>query len=172
MSCFTKSFTLFVMILLPILVRAQTCQTNSILATTPSNRFMTNNDGTVSDTKTGLTWKKCSEGQSGADCRTGAAKTYTWQGALQQAQSVNNSVGDGNKNWRLPDIKELDSIVEEQCFKPSINIAIFPESQSNVYWSSSSILIYGSSSVMTVNFDDGSSNGYLKSSNNFVRLVR
>ena len=69
------------MTLLPILAGAQTCQTNRILATTPTNRFTINNDGTVSDTKTGLTWKKCSEGQSGVDCRIGTATTYTWQGA-------------------------------------------------------------------------------------------
>jgi hypothetical protein len=160
------------MTLLPILVGAQTCQTNSILATTPTNRFTINNDGTVSDTKTGLTWKKCSEDQSGVDCRIGAAATYTWKGALQQAQSVNNNGGfAGYKNWRLPNMKELRSIVEEQCFSPSINLAVFPESQSNAYWSSSPVAL-DSSGAWFVNFDYGSSRSSGYKSINFVRLVR
>ena len=172
MSCFTKSFTLFVMTLLPILVGAQTCQTNSILATTPTNRFTINNDGTVSDTKTGLTWKKCSEGQSGVDCRMGAAATYTWQGALQQAQSVNNNGGfAGYKNWRLPNMKELDSIVEKQCIDPSINLVVFPESQSSLYWSSSPYAV-SSSGAWPVYFNVGYSYYRNKNYNYFVRLVR
>ena len=171
MSCLTKSFTLFVMTLLPILAEAQTCQTNNILATTPTNRFTINNDGTVSDKKTGLTWKKCSEGQSGVDCRIGAAATYTWQGALQQAQSVNNNGGfAGYKNWRLPSIKELHSIVEEQCIKPSINLAVFSESQGDVYWSSSSST-YGSV-AWYVGFGNGYSGSDYKDGGYFVRLVR
>ena len=159
------------MTLLPIMAEAQTCQTNSILATTPTNRFTINNDGTVSDTKTGLTWKKCSEGQSGVDCRIGAAATYTWQSALQQAQSVNNNGGfAGYKNWRLPNMKELNSIVEEQCSQPSINLVVFPESQSsNLYWSSSP---NSSNSAWGIVFYSGYSGGYRKDWLGFIRLVR
>ena len=160
------------MTLLPILAGAQTCQTNRILATTPTNRFTINNDGTVSDTKTGLIWKKCSEGQSGVDCRIGTATTYTWQGALQQAQRVsNNGFFAGYKNWRLPSIKELNSIVEEQCSQPSINLAVFPESQSNAYWSSSPFAS-SSSVAWYVFFGYGSSNYGGKNDDHFVRLVR
>ena len=174
MPYFTKSLTFFLMTLLPILAGAQACQTN-ILATTPTNRFTINNDGTVSDTKTGLTWKRCSEGQSGLDCRIGAAAKYTWQGALQQAQSVNNNGGfAGYKNWRLPNIKELDSIVETQCIEPSINLVIFPESQSGLYWSSSTSAEYSGYSgyAWYVTFDYGVSDDYPKDGNSFVRLVR
>jgi hypothetical protein len=161
------------MTLLPILAGAQTCQTSRILATTPTNRFTINNDGTVSDTKTGLTWKKCSEGQSGVDCRIGTATTYTWQGALQQAQSVNNNGGfAGYKNWRLPSIKELNSIVEEQCSQPSINLAVFPESQGSLYWSSSPYAD-DSSGAWYVYFYYGYSNYSFKYDDYlFVRLVR
>ena len=172
MSYFTKSLTFFLMTLLPTLAGAQTCQSNSILATTPTNRFTINNDGTVSDTKTGLTWKKCSEGQSGVDCRMGAAATYTWQGALQQAQSVNNNGGfAGYKNWRLPNMKELDSIVEKQCIDPSINLVVFPESQSSLYWSSSPYAV-SSSGAWPVYFNVGYSYYRNKNYNYFVRLVR
>ncbi len=160
------------MTLFPILAGAQTCQTNSILATTPTNRFTINNDGTVSDTKTGLTWKKCSEGQSGVDCRMGEAAKYAWQGALQQAQSVNNNGGfAGYKNWRLPNMKELDSIVEKQCIDPSINLVVFPESQSNAYWSSSPLAV-DSNNAWYVYFGHGRSLKAYKANFFFVRLVR
>jgi hypothetical protein len=33
-----------------------------------SGRYLDNGDGTITDTKTQLMWKKCSEGQSGDNC--------------------------------------------------------------------------------------------------------
>ena len=152
---------------------AQICQTNSILATTPTNRFTINNDGTVNDNKTDLTWKKCSEGQSGADCNNGSAILYTWQAALQQAQSVNNNGGFAEyQDWRLPNIKELNSIIEEQCTGPSINLVVFPRTPSNWYWSSSPGA-YSSTDAWSVYFANGDYNGYTKYGYRFiVRLVR
>ncbi|MGB4499160.1 MAG: hypothetical protein WBI40_10735, partial [Methylococcaceae bacterium] len=77
MSRFSIFLFLNIALTLPLVVVAQTCQTASIPATTPTNRFTVNNNGTVSDSKTGLMWKKCSEGQSGADCSSGSATPYT-----------------------------------------------------------------------------------------------
>jgi hypothetical protein len=150
---------------------AQICQTANIAATTPSNRFTMNKDGTVSDTKTGMIWKKCSEGQSGANCESGNATTYSWQDALQHAQSVNNSGFAGYKNWRLPNIKELNSIVEEMCDSPSINLGVFPNTQIDRYWTSSA---YSNSlnNAWRVNFSYGSSYNDNGDNNYYVRLVR
>jgi hypothetical protein len=134
-----------------------------------------NNDGTVIDTKTGLIWKKCSEGQSGADCSGGEATTYSWQGALQQAQTVNNNGGfAGYKDWRVPNLKELFSIVENQCDSPSINTTVFPNTPviSPMYYSSSKI-VNNRDSVWIVYFmGGGSSFGWSNSSKTYVRLVR
>jgi hypothetical protein len=168
-----RVLTLCAFTLWPLMTLAQTCQTANISASMPSNRFTMNKDGTVSDTKTGLTWKKCSEGQSGANCDSGNANTYTWQGALQQAQRVNNNGGfAGYKNWRLPNIKELNSIVEEQCIEPSINLDVFPNTLINSrYWTSSA---YSNSlnDAWRVNFSYGSSYNDNVNSNYYIRLVR
>ncbi|MDQ6988235.1 MAG: DUF1566 domain-containing protein [Mariprofundaceae bacterium] len=116
----------------------QICQTTTITASTPTADFVDNGDGTVTHSKTGLMWKRCSEGQiwNGATC-TGAATPYSWQGGLQQAEALNNAGGFATfTNWRLPNIKELNSIVEVQCIYPAINATIFPSS-SGLYWSAS-----------------------------------
>jgi hypothetical protein len=57
----------------------QVCKYDSIAATAPASRFTDNGDGTVTDTATGLQWKRCSEGQSwdGATC-SGTATNYYW----------------------------------------------------------------------------------------------
>ena len=62
------------------------------------NRFVDNGDGTVLDMATGLMWQ---QGDSGAG--------MNWQAALDFAEGV--SVG-GYDDWRLPDAKELQSIVD------------------------------------------------------------
>jgi hypothetical protein len=174
MSHFKKLLTLFALTLLPVVVSAQTCQTASIPATTPTSRFTVNNNGTLSDSKTGLMWKKCSEGQSGTDCSVGGAAAYTWQLALQQAQTVNNGGGfAGYSDWRVPNVKELLSIVEEQCVEPSINLTVFPNAPSNRFWSSSPYAGY-SYYAWFVYFDYGYSVSNNSKGNyyEYVRLVR
>jgi hypothetical protein len=170
-----KALLVCLLALLPLIGHAQTCQTSSIPATTPDTQFTNNNNGTVTDNKTGLMWKRCSEGQSfnatsnGCD---GSAASYTWQAALQQAQTVNGSGFAGFTDWRMPNIKELRSLVELQCVGPSINATVFPNTPSAVFWSSSSYA-NDSSSAWSVYFNDGYGHWYGKNVNfNQVRLVR
>ena len=115
---------------------AQICQSASIPASTPTDRFVDNGEGTVTDTVTGLVWKRCAEGQSwdGVTC-AGSASVMTWQGALQAAA---NSTFVGHNDWRLPNIKELYSIVEPQCVYPAINLSVFPGLAASMgFWSGS-----------------------------------
>ena len=65
------------------------------------NSFVDNGDGTISDKATGLTW-------AAAD----SAKGLTWQAALAWAASQNAAAYLGHKDWRLPNAKELQSIVD------------------------------------------------------------
>ena len=165
-------FALFVLTLLPVVVFAQACKTASIPATTPTNRFTVNNNGTVSDTQTGLMWKTCSEGQNGTDCSGGSAATYTWQLALQQAQTINNGGGfAGYSDWRVPNVKELVSITEKQCTEPAINLTVFPNTPSVWFWSSSPNASL-SFHAWLVDFGGGYSFNFVKGSGSYVRLVR
>jgi hypothetical protein len=152
-------------------VTAQTCQTATIPATTPGNRFTVQSNGTVKDSKTGLMWKQCSEGLSGAGCSVGSAATYTWQSALQQAQAVNASGFAGYTDWRVPNVKELRSIVERQCYDASINLGIFPNTPSSYYWSSSPVAD-GSNDAWIVYFYYGYDGWNAKDNASYVRLVR
>jgi hypothetical protein len=62
------------------------------------NKFRDNGDGTVSDLATGLMWTR-------ADSR----KALNWQQALTWAEGLRLA---GHDDWRLPDAKELQSIVD------------------------------------------------------------
>lgn len=119
---------------LPTLSVAQTCST-TIAATTLTNRFKIKTNGTVLDTQTGRLWKQCSEGQSSTGC-TGSSVQYTRQQALEIAQSVNKTGFAGYKDWRVPTIKELASIMERQCIFPTINLSVFPNTPSDLFWTS------------------------------------
>lgn len=65
------------------------------------NDFADNRDGTVTDRATGLTWTK---GDSG--------KGMNWEAALAWVQQKNAEKFLGHADWRLPTIKELQSIVD------------------------------------------------------------
>lgn len=99
--------------------------------------YTVHGDGTVTDNRTGLMWKQCPEGLSGDECATGGeATSYFWEPGLQHAEG--NSFG-GYDDWRLPNIKELSSLLDE-CrvgASPIINTTIFPNVSSWTYMSSS-----------------------------------
>lgn len=108
-------------------------------ANTPSSQFVDNADGTVTDLATNLMWKRCSEEHAqDASCTPGDYPYFTWQQALDRAHAVNGGTGyAGHRDWRLPNVRELRSIVEESCDFPSINSAVFPNTQPGNYWTSS-----------------------------------
>jgi len=152
-------------------VSAQTCQISSIVASTPDSQLTDNNDGTISDTKTGLMWKKCVEGVMDNLCNIGDATSFTWQSALQQPGVVNSTGFATYHDWRLPNMKELASIIEEQCYDPAINLHRFPNTPSMVVWSGSPHVTYVSA-AWYVDFNYGYLDFISRSFTFQVRLVR
>ncbi len=157
-----------------IAVHAQTCNQN-IIPTTPGEHFIDNGDGTVTDIRTGLIWMRCSLGQiwDGATC-AGTAATYTWQQALQVAAGYTYA---GSSAWRVPDKKQLRSIVERACYEPAINLDIFPQMPDvGRYWTSSTdndyVLNGYALIVYFVNSNSMPSRLVNMDSNEYVRLVR
>lgn len=158
---------------LPVLpVLAQTVNPN-IENITPDSRYTVNNDGTVTDNDTDLMWMQCSEGQiwesnGGAGNCTGTATTHTWDTALAVA---NGKTFAGHSDWRLPDIKELASLVAEDRYDPAINSTIFPATPSSGFWSGSSSA-FNSDASWIVEFDYVSDIFSNRGSIYHVRLVR
>lgn len=96
-------------------------------------QFIDNGDGTVTHKKNGLMWKKCIEGyrwdKEKNTCERSNLVTfeYTWGAALKYIKDLNETVGFANSfDWRMPNIKELATIGETQCFSPAINLTVFP----------------------------------------------
>ena len=124
----------------------------------------------VTDNKTGLVWRRCLEGMSwsGSAC-TGSPLTLTHEGALQRAkaQAIATSV-----QWRLPNIKELSSLVDRTRNAPAIDGSAFPNAVSGLHWSSSPYVTV-SSNAWAVDFTDGFAGGSdSRGGANYVRLVR
>ena len=94
--------------------------------------FTDNGNETITDNNTNLMWQKCSKGLSGSGCTTGTATTSYWADALSYCEGLNFA---GQTDWRLPNIKELQSIVNYQNINPAINTTYFPATQSDYYWS-------------------------------------
>ena len=154
-------------------VRAQICKPESIPASTPDSQLQDNGDGTITDTKTGLMWKQCAEGRSGSDCASGSAESIDSQEALQRAQTVNHSGGfAGFSDWRVPNIKELSSLVEHQCTDPAINLVRFPNTPIATFWSASIMASSVGPGAWSVDFDSGYTYWNDKYSNYQLRLVR
>ena len=137
---------------------------------TPDSRYTLHEDGTVTDTWTGLMWQRCSLGQSwnGGACN-GTVSAYNWQQALQQSNSNNLA---GYSDWRLPSIRELQSIVAYDRYGMAINGYIFPNMTSHFYWSSSPYDYRYINRVWTIDFSNGEDPDYHRNWNNAVRLVR
>ncbi len=134
-----------------------------------NSRYSVHNDGTVTDTKTQLMWKVCTEGQTwNAGACDGNANEVSWQTALQTANDENFA---GHSDWRLPNIKELQSLVAFNCTAPSINSIIFPNTAASGYWSSSPNA-NSSSVAWGVYFGIGNDGNNFRDSTNYVRVVR
>ncbi|MBB1089708.1 DUF1566 domain-containing protein [Rhodopseudomonas palustris] len=134
------------------------------------NSFAANDDGTVTQVNTELMWAKCSEGQMSSDC-TGEATLMTWSEALSIA---NNSRLAGYSNWRLPNFKELQSLVDYTRTDPAIEVAYFPNTPSSYFWSGSSVpdINFYSHLARVVKFNDGYAIDHVRNYSNHVRLVR
>lgn len=147
---------------------AQTCLTGSI-ETTPAAEFVDNEDGTVTDTTTGLMWMQCSVGQIWVEgACTGDASELNWQEALQSAHGLTFANQSG---WRLPNIKELASLTERNCVRPSINAGLFPATPPDDFWTSTPSVTDGERAWVVAFFN---SSNAIRHKNLFVfaRLVR
>lgn len=165
---FKFAFVIFTLFTLTPAYSMQVCNNETrVPSTSPTIHFEDNGDGTVTDKKTGLMWKQCSEGHSGGLC-IGTATMHDWKSAIELAH---RTVFAGYSDWRLPNINELRSIVEQRCAHPAINLLVFPNTASTYYWSSSPSARNKNESY-DVNFNWGNAGSYYRVWFFGVRLVR
>ena len=121
--------------------------------------FTDQGNGTVTDNVTGLKWQQ-------EDDDVGK----NWEEALAYCETLTLA---GHTDWRLPDSKELRSIVDNTRWGPSIDTTYFPGTNSSIYWSSSTYT-YASltQGALSVTFFHGYVGSYSKTYSMFVRCVR
>ena len=98
---------------------------NIAIPTTIANHFTDNGNGTITDNLTQLVWQKVPN-----------TTPQTWENALAYAENL--SLGTAT-DWRLPNIKELQSLNEESVTNPSVNVAFFSAIGVHNYWSATSL---------------------------------
>jgi hypothetical protein len=90
----------------------------------PSSQYVIQAGGTVFDDRTGLTWQQSVPSQ-----------TYAWSDA--QSYCNGNAAGLPGSGWRLPSMKELQTIVDDAQVNPAIDPNAFPSTPFDVaYWTS------------------------------------
>lgn len=119
-------------IILSLPVYSQICEPSLTTQNISEENFTFDDiSGTILDTVTTLRWARCAWGQEwNADKKTCEQFPIklNWQEALKTA----NELVYGSNQWRLPDIKELMSIIDFQCFAPPLNATMFPQAPTSV----------------------------------------
>lgn len=151
------------------LCAAGTPNATSVVEATPTSAFVNHGDGTVTHGPTGLMWKQCIQGLSGAGCGIGTATVLGWSGALASAVADTTA---GHHDWRAPNKKELDSIIESCGYGPAFNQAVFPATSSAYLWTSTTFA-HDPTMAWDVHAWDGAFDVGSKASGlAYVRLVR
>lgn len=120
--------------------------------------------GEVYDSRTKLTWARCSVGQEWKNehC-VGTINNFTFSSAQKQASG----------GWRVPTKDELVTLIDSDRKNfPTIDMVAFPDMDASHpwYWSSTP---NGSSIAWYVDFSDGYTSGFVDGVNTLaIRLVR
>jgi hypothetical protein len=143
----------------------------------PGSRLANNNDGTLTDALTGLVWLR------NANC---AVDTQTWAQALQAVANLNstgamdqtNNCGDGSNggshqtDWRLPNRRELLSLIDFGKSDPALPVSDFVSIGLNdLYWTSTS-LQSSTFEALTLDLGSGRLSSDSKDQFHFVWAVR
>ncbi|MFZ4791351.1 MAG: DUF1566 domain-containing protein [Candidatus Competibacteraceae bacterium] len=139
------------------------------IITSATTRFTDNDNGTVTDSITGLIWLK------DANCATISPKS--WAAALAVVATLTSpscglSDGSTTGQWRLPSVNELQSLIDYTTRGPALPAGHpFTGVQSDDYWSSTSDAS-GTSGAWFVDLGNGYVSLNYKAYGNYVWPVR
>ncbi len=128
-------------------VRGNTISDGTFIESTVSGKVI------VTDSATGLIWEKEYIG------------TVNWQNALSYCENLDYG---GATDWRLPNINELKTLIDDAIYGPASS---FPGMPRQYFWSSSSF-VSNTSRAWTVNFNYGNVADYNKTDTYYARCVR
>lgn len=135
-----------------------------------AGRFLNNADGTVTDSCTGLMWQT-DTGNTNGDEQVTSADAVTWDNAVIWCSDL---VFAGHSDWRLPDVRELMSIVDYGNAKPACNSAYF-NAILGIYWTNTEYSADRINQAWRIDLRDGY-DGYIgfagKGNLGFLRAVR
>ena len=115
-----------------------------------------NGNGTATDNNTGLKWQRQDDDQQ-----------YIWIEAVEYCQNLDLGA---RSDWRLPSIKELESIGDFGRRDPTINTSIFLNTKSSEYWTSTTYA-GNANQAWSINFETLQISPKNKSSAYYVRCV-
>ena len=130
---------------------------NPVAKTLPAIHFKDSGNGTITDNYTGLMWQKVQ-----------SSTAMTWEEALVYAESLTLA---GASDWRMPNVKELQSLNDEKLFKPSIDKTFFTGVLSGNFWSSTT-LVNATTKAWDINVDYGIVSYNEKSIKEYILCVR
>jgi len=123
----------------------------------PATRFTDNQDGTVTDHVTGLIWLK----------NAGCFNLTNWDTALTDVDTLaagQCGLSDGSTagQWRLPNLNELESLIDVSASSPALTTSNpFTNVSTGIYWTSTAIWAGDSAPILkawVIRLSDG---GYL-----------
>lgn len=120
-------------------------------------RFVNNFDGTVTDNLLKVVWGPT------------LSEKMTWADAAKACNKLSLS---GKKEWRLPTVNELFSLVDRSRRNPAINTEFFGNTKTDDWYWTSEPLAGFSSNAWIVSFGSGVVDNYNKGVTDYVRPVR
>jgi hypothetical protein len=134
----------------------------------PQSRFILRG-AEAFDTKTGLTWQRCSLGMTWNVKRgcVGEIMSVGLDEAIKTAETLSGK-------WRVPSGPELESIVDRACGSPVVDSSVFPDIQKDEdgeanYWTTNPV---GTANLYFFDFMNGQADGHTRGLQLAVRLVR
>lgn len=131
-------------------------------------RFIDNGDGTITDKTTGFMWVK----NPHTDLPGKFKSTLTWKDAISACKDLSFA---GHKDWCLPTVEELRSIIDytrgSEINEPAIDTKVFPDTKCARYCTSTTCA-FSEGSAWFVYFGYGDVFYNVKDSTNYVRPVR
>lgn len=122
------------------------CQTGDAMARqlVGADRFKLSK-GMVADLASGLVWMRRPQE---------LGEGVTWSGAIDRIKRINLDNTAGHNDWRLPNIRELESLVDDTTHSPAIHPDAGIEAVADFYWSSTTS-VYDPSYAWALYTSDG-----------------